>query len=794
MGASGAELAKGFRLGVQTDVYRKGHNLPFYQPLAAQAAPPAGWCSWYFYGGGISEEEMKRNTDWLADNLKRYGLQYVQLDDGYETASWTTWTGQFPSGGQGLARYIHSKGFKAGLWLTPFSTNQKELVDAHPDWFLRDAQGKPVPTFARQYTLDATNPQAIEEWFKPLMKTVAQDWGYDYFKFDGQPTVVEAYRANAVRLYSQRTPGESVAPVEAYRAGLRAMREVLGDQRYVLACWFIPTEAIGLVDGCRVGGDVEASWSGVREARRSTQKWLYLNNVCWADDPDVVCVRPPLSADQARAWASFVALTGQLFMASDRMYALPEDRVDILRRVLPVCFMRPLDLYGLSPDNLRTIDLRVERPFGGWDAVGLFNWFGRAERRESSPAQLGLPGGPQDRYVGYDFWNRTFIAPFAGSASVVVPPTACRVIARASAARPADAGQHVASRHAGGGGVGGRCLVGRWRRRRCAGWAFAGRRRRPVRAAPCRAAGAARLAVRVGQRHRRGSAGEVVAAAQAEGPWLTVTIRSPASQLAPSEVEGAVSWNVRFRQADVPMAAPAVAALAADATTYRSVHLGWQDPPGTLYAVRRDDGPAVLAAEPAYQDNDVQPRTAYRYAVSALDWSGQPGPAAMVQVATPDVAAPPPAPDVPLTALRPKVVHVGYGGQVRPDASADGQPMRINGRAFAKGIGAHADAVLIYPLQPAIQRFVAGVGVDDEAAGKPNARVEFRVFADGALLWQSPLMSPGQDAEWVDVAVPPGCKQFRLEAVDPADDVEADHADWVNAGFLLGKAVPATAP
>ena len=83
------------------------------------------------------------------------------------------------------------------------------------------------------------------------------------------------------------------------------------------------------------------------------------------------------------------------------------------------------------------------------------------------------------------------------------------------------------------------------------------------------------------------------------------------------------------------------------------------------------------------------------------------------------------------------------------------------------------------------------MGVDDAAKGSPTAAVEFRVFADNLLRYQSPVMKAGQDPEPIEVAIPAGARQLRLEAISPTEDNPADYADWANAGFLSSHPLPA---
>ena len=42
--------------------------------------PPKGWNSWDVYGASVTEEEVKRNADIMAEKLKVYGWDYVVVD------------------------------------------------------------------------------------------------------------------------------------------------------------------------------------------------------------------------------------------------------------------------------------------------------------------------------------------------------------------------------------------------------------------------------------------------------------------------------------------------------------------------------------------------------------------------------------------------------------------------------------------------------------------------------------------------------------------------------------------
>lgn len=42
--------------------------------------PPMGWNSYNCFGGNVTEEEMRQNTDYVAKYMKQYGWEYIVLD------------------------------------------------------------------------------------------------------------------------------------------------------------------------------------------------------------------------------------------------------------------------------------------------------------------------------------------------------------------------------------------------------------------------------------------------------------------------------------------------------------------------------------------------------------------------------------------------------------------------------------------------------------------------------------------------------------------------------------------
>ena len=121
----------------------------------------------------------------------------------------------------------------------------------------------------------------------------------------------------------RRVPRSEKTNIEAFRSGLKLVREAAGPDVFLLGCCAPQNMrsyggAFGLVDAMRVGPDNNGrNWHSMLTGPRIASRHYHLNGRIWYNDPDVVYVRDSLTLDQARANASWVNITGQLFMASD---------------------------------------------------------------------------------------------------------------------------------------------------------------------------------------------------------------------------------------------------------------------------------------------------------------------------------------------------------------------------------------------------------------------------------------------------------------------------------------------
>jgi hypothetical protein len=460
---------------VLPDYFVKTLGVPFYVPVEDTAfpRPPTIWCSWTSYYAEVKEDDIVRNADWIAANLKPYGFEYVQLDDGYDRGKrgehyWIeNWDqAKFPHGPEWLAGYVKSKGLRPGLWLVPNA--YAGAVDQHPDWYLRDRQGEIIRDYNTP-ALDQTNPEVLQ--FLRKLFTTLRDWGFEYYKFDGEHALPRYIPAvDRSRLHDPRAD-----PIDAYRKRLAVIRETIGPRTFVEGCPAgTPLNGIGYFNSYFDGHDVYNSWPGMYALFSSINANAFWNHVvAYVMPGEGIEVGPPMSVAEAekrrppsfvrtaltrekpltgfgttlaeaRTLVTYLSLTGVAYPLASVTPELPEERVALLKSTLPTLPILPVDLFsrgtdmqwnkfvGLRPDDYihnypEVLDLKVSARPGTYDVVGVTNWRGEKAARELSFAdQLGLPA--DSRYVVFDYWERRLLGVFTGSLRLEVEPHDTRVL------------------------------------------------------------------------------------------------------------------------------------------------------------------------------------------------------------------------------------------------------------------------------------------------------------------------------------------------------------------------------
>jgi hypothetical protein len=96
-----------------------------------------------------------------------------------------------------------------------------------------------------------------------------------------------------------------------------------------------------------------------------------------------------------------------------------------------------------------------------------------------------------------------------------------------------------------------------------------------------------------------------------------------------------------------------------------------------------------------------------------------------------------------------------------------------------------------YEIKPEYKRFVALAGVDENVLSQYNGRflamhssVVFKIFIDGKLAAESPVMRISSEPWRFDVEIPQGSYRINLVCMDAGSRNILDHGNWLDAGFV----------
>ena len=122
--------------------------------------------------------------------------------------------------------------------------------------------------------------------------------------------------------------------------------------------------------------------------------------------------------------------------------------------------------------------------------------------------------------------------------------------------------------------------------------------------------------------------------------------------------------------------------------------------------------------------------------------------------------------------------YFGHRFPWRRDVNLLGEPLKIDGQGFDRGLAVHSRCVLTYDLGRKYSRFEALLGFDELARGK--GRVDCRVFADGKEIYANPDLRA--DAPPVKLALPvAGAEELRLLVDYGRGQDTGDRVIWANA-------------
>jgi alpha-galactosidase len=374
-------------------------------------SPPTGWCSWYCFGPRVTAQQVRDNLDFIARSAA--GLKYIQIDDGYQPAmgDWLETGAAFSGDIQGVLKEIRERGFEPAVWVAPFIAEEKShLFEQHPDWFIKDADDKPLRsdkvTFGGWrrgpwYALDGTHPEA-QKHLETVFRTMRREWGCSYFKLDAN-----FWGA----LHGGRFHDPGATRIEAYRRGMWAVLRGAGDG-FILGCNHPIWPSLGLIHGSRSSNDIKRSWDRIASAGKQNLYRNWQNGRLWWNDPDAIVLTGDLPITEFQFHATVIYASGGMLLSGDDLTRIAPDRLAMLKKLLP-----PTGRAAEFADDSLRVGV-VDSP----DArtVCVFNW-------EDHPQTISVTLPRPSRVT--DFWSGEDLGRREGNLEIKdLPPRSARLL------------------------------------------------------------------------------------------------------------------------------------------------------------------------------------------------------------------------------------------------------------------------------------------------------------------------------------------------------------------------------
>lgn len=328
-----------------------------------------GWGSWDYYFTSIDEDSVKENVDFIYnDETLREKIKYIAIDDGWQQREGDWKEGcRFSKGLKNTVDYIKEKGFLAGIWTAPTRLHcLSGTVMRRNSFLVRDELGDPIFDDVVNYVADPTHPEG-ERYIKEIY-TYLKECGFDYYKID--------FISNM--LMCDRFYDENAGPYDALRKLISIIRECVGEECHIMGCSLPYAFGGEGVDSRRTGLDIHNTWKHLVKCTEIYAPQFASHRTIYQNDLDYLVVRgkdtsfeeetnvfnpyagrlksekteefrwrdgEDFTYEEAKMWCVTVLMSGSSVILSDRMTALNEKGLWLIKKTLEYA-----DFVSAHPD------------------------------------------------------------------------------------------------------------------------------------------------------------------------------------------------------------------------------------------------------------------------------------------------------------------------------------------------------------------------------------------------------------------------------------------------------------
>lgn len=407
-----------------------------------------GWSSWSSLRRHVTAAKIEAQARVLADRLKAYGYQYVNIDSGWCNGYDTNGNiypnhfdeygrplanpQEFPGGIAPVAAYVHSLGLKLGIYLTPGlkipvwnadcrirgTTNTVKQIADPSRWGSKFPHTGPQ-AFRGSYAIDYRQPGA--QAYVQSEADLFASWGVDFVKIDWCGVRGGAH------------PVDDHADVEHWAMALKKTGrpmwlELSGGQNVAYASFWTK-----YANGCRIDGDIEVTGPGLTNWRRILRRfqdaphWAHYAGPGYWNDLDSLEIGNGHAdgltpAERQTAMTLWCISCSALYIGADLTHLDPADFELLTNReaiAIDQAGRVATPLSAASPPPV----WRAQNADGSY-TVALFNLANSPAKVTVQWSELGFAGPAKV----YDVWLHSDLGAYPQEFAALLPPHASRLL------------------------------------------------------------------------------------------------------------------------------------------------------------------------------------------------------------------------------------------------------------------------------------------------------------------------------------------------------------------------------